>query len=106
MRKYINEKPNAKGKEVLKWIEGQETNPWPAANVRQVNQILNRLRSHSENSGIEKLSDPKPDEAGDCEVYLGSDDCELENNIMQKRLSQMERIFRENPEIVLDAVNG
>ena len=61
VQKYIAEKPNTKGKEVLKWILGQKINPQPKANVRGLYQLIKRLCSSARNAEKENRSMPDAD---------------------------------------------
>ena len=97
VQKYIDEKPNAKGKEVLTWIRAQKTNPWLQANVRGLNQQIKRLRSSARNvvkenpSMRDTDSEPQPEEADDGDANPQSDIDKHDNLNIQKRLSRVKK---------------
>ena len=111
MQKYIDEKPNTTGKEVLTWIRAEKTNPWPQANVRGLNQQIKRLRSSARNVVKETPrmrdtdSETQPEEADDGDANPQSDIDKHDNLNIQKRLSRVKKYLRECPEMVIDSVN-
>ena len=43
VQKYVQEHPNEKAKDVLKWIREQAPDAWPEGTVRKLNNLIRRL---------------------------------------------------------------
>ena len=60
IKKYLDVYPEHKGKAVLAQIRKQKPDPWPAANIRAVNQLITRLQNSRGQVPVLKWDPNKP----------------------------------------------